>query len=433
MKHSEWLRKELEDWEREALVEPAQAERLRARYPLESRGGRSAALIGFAVLGALLIGGGLILLLAYNWSDLGRPARTAVALAPLVLSQLLVAWGEFTNRQGAGWREGLGVFWTLSIGCAIAMVSQIYHLSGSYDQFILTWLLLAIPVVYVLRSTLTAILVVLGAISWSAAHVGDWPRVLLFWPLAGSILPLLRQSSRAGVFTSGLALLRWVLAGALLSGLGMSVSRGLPGLWLVLYASAFSLFYLADRVLLQGAPSLFHRPMRCLGVAGSVVLSLMLTYRWPWRQIGWHHWHHAVPMGHQWSDFILLGVLLSGVVITAVAARKSLRALDYFPSAFALVAVIGYALTAQSGARFGAQLLFNGFVFLYGVVALVEGIRRYSLASVNCGLLLLATVIALRFFDSDLGMLPRALVFLALGAGFLVVNVVLSRRMRRNP
>ena len=43
----------------------------------------------FGILGAVLIGGGIILLLAHNWEQLGRPARVAVAFAPLVLSQAL--------------------------------------------------------------------------------------------------------------------------------------------------------------------------------------------------------------------------------------------------------------------------------------------------------------------------------------------------------
>lgn len=52
------------------------------------------AMVLFGILGAVLIGGGIILLLAHNWEQLGRPARVAVAFAPLVLSQALAlpAW-----------------------------------------------------------------------------------------------------------------------------------------------------------------------------------------------------------------------------------------------------------------------------------------------------------------------------------------------------
>jgi len=41
---------------------------------------------------------------------------------------------------------------------------------------------------------------------------------------------------------------------------------------------------------------------------------------------------------------------------------------------------------------------------------------------------MLAALIILRFFDSDLGFVVRGLAFITVGIGFLVTNVVLIRR-----
>lgn len=425
-----WLHGEIEAWQRDGVIAPELAERLRGRYPLTGRGSRSAALIGFAVLGALLIGGGIILLLAHNWADLSRPMRTAVALAPLVAAQLLALFGALRGSTGAGWREGLGVFWTLSIGGAIAMVSQIYHLSGSYDSFMLTWMLLALPVVYVMRSSLTAILYLAGVLAWSVPLTGDLPRVLGYWPLTLAVVPLLLRSSRQGVFTSGLALLRWVLTASILTGVGLTLARALPGLWMVIYAALISVLYLADLHLLRGAPSLWHRPMRVAGTWGCVVLSLMLTYEWPWRHIGWRYWHTELPAWQQLMDAGFTLGLMGAAVVLLVALRKRLSANDWFPALFFLIALAGYFLTAQWGHSVGALLVFNLFVFAYGIALLGAGVRRGSLARVNAGMLLLASVVTLRFFDGDMSLITRGIVFVVLGAVFLSVNVILSRRFR---
>lgn len=427
----DWLRGEIDAWEREGVVGVDLADKLRARYPRGSGGSRSAAVIGIAVLGALLLGGGIILLLAHNWADLSRGVRTAVALVPLVIAQMLAFVGAVRGRDGAGWREGLAVFWTLSIGAAIAMVSQIYHLSGSYDAFMLTWLLLTLPVIYLMRSSLAAVLYVFGVVGWSRPLAGELPRVLGYWPLTAAILPLLLRSSREGTFTSGLALLRWVLTASLFVGVGITLAHALPGLWMVIYAALLSVFYLLDLRLLHAAPSLWHRPMRVAGILGCVVLSLMLTYEWPWKNIGWHYWRDELPVWQQLLDCGAALGLMSGAVLLAALSRKQWRLSDLFPAGFFLVALAGYFFTAQWGHPGGSLLIFNLFVFLFGLALLVSGVRAMSLGSVNAGMLLLAVVIALRFFDSDMNFLSRGLIFVALGGMFLGVNTVLSRKFRR--
>ncbi len=432
MKHR-WLHQEIDGWVREGLMERPLADRLRARYPTEARGGRSLALMGFAVLGALLLGGGIMLLLAHNWADLSRPARTAVAIAPLILAQALALFGAATGRSGTGWREALGVFWTLAIGGAIAMISQIYHLAGEYDAFMLTWLLLALPVVYLMRSALSGVLYLALVIGWAGPLTGELPRALLVWPLVLAVVPfLLMRRGEARAYTPGVTLLRWALTVAVGISVGLTLTRALPGLWMALYASLFSLYFLADGLLHRDAPSRWHRPMRVVGVLGCVGLSLILTYEWPWREIGWNHWDAARPVWHHLLDAGSVLGLMGAAIACGVAQRRRLAGPELFPASFFLVAFAGFAISAYGGRTLASLVLFNGFVFVYGLALLREGVRSGALGGVNAGLGLMALVIALRFFDSGLPILARGLVFVVLGAAFLIVNVMLSRRVRRS-
>jgi len=49
---------------------------------------------------------------------------------------------------------------------------------------------------------------------------------------------------------------------------------------------------------------------------------------------------------------------------------------------------------------------------------------------VNTGMLMLAILIIARFFDSEISFVIKGLVFIAVGIGFLVTNIVLVRQKR---
>jgi hypothetical protein len=47
------------------------------------------------------------------------------------------------------------------------MISQTYHMPGSLDQFLITWMLLSLPVVYLMRSVTSLLVYLAGITSWS--------------------------------------------------------------------------------------------------------------------------------------------------------------------------------------------------------------------------------------------------------------------------
>lgn len=427
-----WIRGEIEAWQREGLIPSALADCLLARYPVTAPGSRSALQIGFAVLGALLIGGGIILLLAHNWADLSRPMRTAIALAPLLMAQILALFGAARGWIAAGWREGVGVFWTLSIGAAVALVSQIYHLSGSYDSFMLTWVLLALPVVYVMRSAIAATLYLAGVLSWCASVIEEeWPIALGVWPMIAAVVPFLLRASRRGVFTPGLALMRWAVTVAVIAAVSMTLAGEMTGLWVPLFGTLFSLFWLVDERFLRHAPSWRHRPMRIAGTAGFVLWALILTFEWPWREIA----HAESVWMNSEARVVAAGAALLAMMgvamVLLIGARTRLSGPDWIPAAGFLAIFAAYAGVAQVGADSLVPLSFSALVFAQGLLVVMRAMRRESMSGVNAGLALLAAVLGLRFFDSDLPLVARGLAFVAIGSAFLAANAVLSRRLRR--
>src|SRR5207342_2881957 len=105
-RHIEWINRELPDLVADGVLSPEAAARLRDHYGAASTTPRRPwALVAFGILGAVLIGAGIILLLAHNWDSFSRELRTVLAFMPLVITQALAGWVLWTGKQGAAWRE----------------------------------------------------------------------------------------------------------------------------------------------------------------------------------------------------------------------------------------------------------------------------------------------------------------------------------------
>ena len=122
-------------------------------------------MVVFSVIGSLLVGLGLILLFAHNWDAMGKTAKTIVAIAPLLLTQIIGGFVILKKPESLGWREGIGSLIFICIGLSISLVGQIYNISGDMPAFLRTWMLLALPLLFLLRSSMVGFLIT-GGITW---------------------------------------------------------------------------------------------------------------------------------------------------------------------------------------------------------------------------------------------------------------------------
>lgn len=432
-RHVQWLYGELPKLVEAGVLPKESEERLRAHYgPVKSTSASTIAVVLFGVLGAMLVGSGIILLLAYNWDALGRPARAVLSFLPLVAGQVLVGWTLYRKQESAAWQEGSGAFLAMAIGASIALVGQTYHIPGNPASFLLSWALLGLPLVYLLRSSMAALLYVIAVTVWTAVAQDQYGHALWYWPLLGAALPFAWLQHRGNRHAPGTALVVWSLCLSLCIGLGVSMERVLPGLWIVTYASLFAVFCLAGRAWYRDVSG---QPLSVVGSFGTVGLAIMLTFDEWWRRIGFHYYRGDSDRYLEWfgiQDYVLVLLLLGGVVVFAVrcVGRKDFAALPWVASP--VLAVIGFAIASTEGMAHIPPMLFNVYMLVLGVLVLRQGIRDGRLALANGGMGILAVLFTVRFFDSDLGILVRGVAFIVLGAGFLGANIWLSRRLKAN-
>jgi len=435
-KHLQWFYRELPTLMSAGIVSAETADQLRNYYGEIKEGNKSRiALIIFGVLGALLIGSGIILLLAHNWDELSRAARTVLSLIPLLIGQLLAGWTILRKRESIAWRESTATFVMLAIGASISLIGQTYHISGDFGKFLLTWMLLSIPLVYLLRATTPALLYLWGITTWAGIRQDEAEHALFFWPLAALIAPHFLQAVKENRYNIRAIILAWGISLSLCFATGIVLEGALPGLWIIVYSGLFAVLFLAGSAYFGEAPTLWQRPFHTVGACGISVLAFMLTYEWPWREIGWKYFRTSPEFHFNAAlfDYVLTSTLFISTLYFLFRKTRAQQTATRLFGAMPIVSLIGYLFVA-SGAGIGLTLaLFNLYLFACGLVVTINGIQSGHLGTVNAGMIILAALIVARFFDSELGFVVRGLAFILVGIGFLFTNWMIIRKSNKNP
>lgn len=433
-KHIQWLHRELPALMENGVITAEIAEKLRAYYGEIKEGNKNRiALIIFGVLGALLVGSGIILLLAHNWDELSRATRTVLSFAPLLIAQLLAGWTLVRKNESVAWRESTAIFLMLAIGASISLIAQTYHISGDFGKFLLTWMLLSIPLVYLLSATAPAILYLWGITAWAGVRQDEAGHALFFWPLAALIIPHFWQVVKQNRYGVRAIILGWGISLSLCVATGIVLEGALPGLWSVVYSGLFAALFLVGSSYFGEAPTLWQRPFQTFGAAGIAVLAFLLTYKWPWERIGWEHYRTGAAFHSVAAifDYVLAAVLVLVTLYLLFSQMRHWQITTILFGMMPIVASIGYVVTASSTSNAFALILSNLYLFALGLATTIGGIRNGHLGTVNAGMLILAALIVARFFDGDLGFIIRGLAFILVGIGFLLTNWMIIRKVKK--
>jgi len=429
--HRRWFLKEVPSLLADGVIDADTARRLEARYTT-AEPGRNRALTVFSILGGTLVGLGIILLLAHNWAELSRATRTALAFAPLICAQALAVWLIRSGRDSAAWREGVGLFWTFAIGAAIALVAQTYHIPGDAGRFAMTWMLLTLPVIYLLNASGPALVYLAGMLFWAADTQDNGGAAWVFWPLAALLLPHTYPAVRQNPYGSRAAVLLWGGTVALCIATAITLEDLVRDRWVFVYAVLFAALYLAGENWLADATSNWQRPLRTIGGGGCVVLTFQLTYDWMWDDFTWLFWTNHLQNNYAAIlSNLILALMAVAVIALLVRSARHGKTHALFIGALPIMVGLGNFIAHKFGG--GAICLANLYAFGLGLDLLIRGFRTRRNGTVNLGLLLLFTLILLRFWDERFGFVLRGVIFVVLCLAFLSVNLFLARHKKATP
>lgn len=425
----QWLYGQLPELVGKGIITQQNAEHIKQYYAgFKESQKRPLALIIFGTLGTFLIGLGIILILAHNWDLFSRPLRTVISLMPVMSGIILCAWVLWKKDNVMALRESAATFLSLMVGASLALVCQTYHISGDSADFIMTWMLLIVPLVYIMDAAIPAVIYLAGITSWTYHFWGDTLQAFLYWPLAAVVVPhfiislrkemhVLRSSLFALIAALSIFLVSFVMLGR----------ANLAGSWTIYHSAIFGIYYLIGISDYKSASGRWQLPFLYLGRLGILIMAFIFTYNFSW-DFGMRAIGRFSDMGLLLNTTVLLGIL-AAYAFLIIKNQKVLEGEELLYGAMPLVSVFAY-LSVFLIQPFAVLpiVLFNVYILACSLSSIINGIKQDRLDRINSGILILAVLIMVRFFDIDIGFVFKGLVFIALGIGFLAVNITMLKR-----
>lgn len=400
------------------VLTPEAADNIKKHYgPFEDKT-KPPFLLVFGVIGVLLVGLGIILLIAHNWAQLTRFTRLLLSVGLLAAGQIAAGTTIYFKQKSRVWRESAATLHMLIIGAVLALVGQTYHLTSDTDMFILTWMLLSLPLMYLLRASSVSVLYLLGVTYWSATVASSEKQFV--WLLLALALPYYWQQLRRDRDANATAILSWAWNICFYGCFTAAFDSYLHTFRSIVYSALFSISYQIGVLWFNTVP-ISRLPFQPIGLIGSVITVFFLTF--------YSYWQHLNTTESISSVTILIVIALLLLTAAAMVRMVKQTGRDNLPFAAApLIISIGYLLQYADTSGTAATVLLNSYLLLLSIWVIGRGSRRYSIGQVNAGMLLLTLLISSRFLDANLSFVIRGVVFVCLGIGFLGVNWLMVRR-----
>ncbi|GGW68343.1 putative membrane protein [Winogradskyella epiphytica] len=399
--------------------------RITEYYRYKEKGQSNPLFMIFGIFGSALVGLGVILILAHNWDHLSRPIKTIFAFLPLLIGQVLSGIAILKNKSRA-WKESAGTFLFFSIGASIALVSQIYHIPGDLSSYLLLWISLGLPLIYLLDSKAVDMLVIILA-TYYAVELGysfnggsrvPWLYFLIMLGTLPFYISALLKSAQA----NSTGILNWLYAVSLMISLGTCINSNWA-LAFLMYALLFGMYYNLGYLNVYRNGLLRRNSFKLLGSLGTVVLLVVFSFNGIWEDV-----ESKVFVVNSQELIISVLLFVSALVLLGFSYKKRTEVmLDVFQFVF-LVFVILFAIgTINAGL---ATVLTNSILLLLGLFAVKSGTERLSFGILNYGLLIISVTIICRFFDTDMSFVLRGILFVLVGLGFFLTNYFMFKKQK---
>lgn len=419
-KQMNWLLEQLPLFRDRDLIDPVSEEKLRNYCLAELSAGenRNYYPLALSIAGTILIAGGIILLLNYNWDMFPKAVRITIAFLPLLLGAA-VSFFALLGGRGQFWREAGAILTAAGGATATAVLSHIYHVGGTLSEFMTLVLLTTFPLIYIFSSHGLILLYVIGLFMTLDFRGGTGPvlpLVLTALPLP-YLLYLMRRESGDAVYARYLTLVAALFVCIRFSELYC--------LALMLLTLGVLLMLAASKLRKDGVDMIRNPWLLCSFLLLTVLLSIGTFDVNLFRVSGWRKENEIIQF------WIVEGVLLAGCAALFIRdfLKKNMDFQKILLMLLLLAGLQGLAFHLSNAGYLCIRIELICLMGVFGITLLMRGVREGSLLLFNGGLLMTGTLIICRFFDSGIGLLERSIGFIVLGIGFIAANIIFSRRL----
>jgi hypothetical protein len=350
-------------------------------------------------------------------------SRAVVSLGILVAAQLLAGFVLMKKMASTVWRESSAAFLMLALGAAIALIGQTYHLADDFARFMFIWMLLSIPIPYLLRANTPAVFYLLGCTVWVCdSSLANTPSRQLIWLLMLPFMPYYLQLLKTARYKTITATISWIFLICFYIWFGIALDKYMGAADLLVYNSLFVItFFIGVLWFDSKEASAWKKPFIQMGFLGLVSTSITLTVRGVWQLLS----NHYAALG--FMGWISIAAALLFVTILGLRAAKQDKWLGGI-ACLPVIGIISYCLLGMGISVSWLDVLFNIVFFCLSVGMISKAAFETRQYQLNIGMLLVSAQVLLRFFDMDFSFVARGIVFIIAGAAFFAVNLILVRR-----
>lgn len=420
------LEKELTALLQAGVIDPDTAQRIRDYYTTKAGSPQNRLIIVFGILGAILVGLGIILIMAHNWDDFSKGTKTGIAFLPLIVGHFLCGYALLRQKESTVWREASSAFLFISIGACVSLIGQIYNVPGELDAFLLTWMLLVLPLIYVMQSSVASLLYIAG-ITWYGCETGYWgpeTESYLYWILLLLALPHYGMLVKKNASSNFVTMHNWFIPVSVVITLG-TLAMEAEEIMVIAYMSLFGLLYQIGNLRALREEPVRNNGYLVLGSLGTVVMLLGLSFDFFWIEL-----RESFLSENMWqsTEMLIAGLITLAALGMLAYIKKDQKPPEIKPADLVFILFIILFFVGMQSVL--APVLINVIILIMGVMTIREGARLYHFGILNYGLLIVTALVICRFFDTDLSFVIRGLLFVAVGAGFFLANYQMMKKKK---
>ncbi|MBX3598626.1 MAG: DUF2157 domain-containing protein [Rhizobiaceae bacterium] len=353
------IMRDIDRWVAQGYIDAATAERLRSDMRCEHRSAISLGNILW-VMAAVLIGAAILTIIAANAQEIPRGVRVLGLF--LLIAAAYLGGAYFKNRDRPAMGESLYLIGAAAFGASIALIGQMYHMSGDEAQAILIWCIATLIAALLLRSPILTNASVLLALAWLFYSFEWWhhgARQSHLFLLIMAAVWAISYFSQSRVARNMVILA--IIFYALLFGVeNEPISMGL--LLATVSVAIFLIAYFApdgvERVAQLGGPQPVHPVIGFL--AGMGLLQAQFTEEF-------------------WPMLILALVAFAGIVAALLMRGRQSRMMRWVAYlGFVVELALIYAITVGTLMETGALFLFSGLALALVAFLITRIERRIS-------------------------------------------------------
>lgn len=422
-KYLKWLDSQMGDWIDKNLISESQRDEINKLY--SEAGSKKIEILPLilAVIGSLLVGLGIILLLAKNWSVFSRPLRLFISVVPFLIGSVS-GFFILLFEKDKSMRQSVGVFIPIAVLAGLGLIGQTYHSVMPAESLYLACALISLPFVYLLNSSIASIIYMVLCCVYITISPVEFMALSL---LKASLLLLLLYPYILHLIKNGSSFENsWVHAVLIISG------------FISLIATTHQSFYFQDNLILYGLIIIFAVNSKSNRLSFPSILGVLLTFVLFFISTFRFRWEDFYSTGFDLESFLMLALLFVALIILSYSRLKGEHGKASLLYAFAIIPVISLIYSLFPYDEWLANIVTWGFNLSFFVVAIaifINGSKMFiknegSIVKANLGLILILAIISKWFFDADISFLARGILFICLGITFLLFNLFLNRKRK---